>query len=47
MDLSAEEIRVLGCLVEKEATTPELYPLSTNALQTACNQRCSRVPVVD
>jgi uncharacterized protein YceH (UPF0502 family) len=47
MNLSAEELRVLGCLVEKEATTPDLYPLSTNALQTACNQRSSREPVVD
>ncbi|HEY8429308.1 MAG TPA: YceH family protein [Sandaracinaceae bacterium] len=46
MELSAEEIRVLGCLVEKEATTPDVYPLSTNALLLACNQRSSRDPVV-
>ena len=46
MELTAEEIRVLGVLVEKEATTPEQYPLSTNALTTACNQKTSREPVV-
>lgn len=46
MELSAEEIRVLGCLVEKEATTPDNYPLSTNALVSACNQTTSRDPVV-
>lgn len=38
---------MLGCLVEKEATTPDGYPLSTNALVLACNQRSSRDPVVD
>ena len=47
MELSAEEIRVLGCLVEKAATTPDNYPLSTNALTNACNQKSSRDPVVD
>lgn len=47
MDLSAEEIRVLGCLVEKERTTPDLYPLTTNALRSACNQKSNRDPVVD
>lgn len=47
MNLTAEEIRVLGCLVEKESTTPDVYPLSTNGLVTACNQRSSRDPVVD
>jgi uncharacterized protein YceH (UPF0502 family) len=46
MELSAEEIRVLGCLVEKEATTPDNYPLSTNALVSACNQTTSRDPIV-
>lgn len=46
MQLSAEELRVLGALVEKEATTPDQYPLSTNALTTACNQKTSRDPVV-
>jgi uncharacterized protein YceH (UPF0502 family) len=47
MELTHVEIRVLGCLVEKQATTPEVYPLSTNALRLACNQRSSRDPVVD
>jgi uncharacterized protein YceH (UPF0502 family) len=46
MELTAVEIRVLGCLVEKEATTPDNYPLSTNALITACNQSTNRDPVV-
>jgi uncharacterized protein YceH (UPF0502 family) len=45
--LTAEQTRVLGCLAEKEATTPDAYPLSTNALVLACNQRSSRDPVVD
>ena len=47
MKLTAEQTRVLGCLAEKEATTPDAYPLSTNALVLACNQRSSRDPVVD
>lgn len=47
MDLTAEEVRVLGCLVEKAATTPDNYPLSTNALTNACNQKNNRDPVVD
>lgn len=46
-DLSAIEVRVLGCLVEKEATTPAAYPLTRNALRNACNQSTSRVPVMD
>jgi len=46
-DLTAEEQRVLGCLVEKQATTPDNYPLSSNALMMACNQSTSRDPVVD
>lgn len=46
MELTAEEARVLGALIEKEATTPDQYPLSTNALVTACNQKTSRDPVV-
>jgi uncharacterized protein YceH (UPF0502 family) len=46
MQLSAEEVRVLGCLIEKSATTPDSYPLSTNALANACNQKSSRDPVV-
>lgn len=45
-ELTAEEIRVLGCLVEKEATTPDNYPLSSNALVNACNQSTNRDPVV-
>ena len=47
MELTAEEQRVLGCLVEKGATTPDQYPLSTNALVNACNQKSNRDPVVD
>jgi len=47
MPLSDVELRVLGALVEKERTTPEAYPLSTQALVTACNQRTSRDPVTD
>ena len=46
-DLTAEELRVLGCLIEKQATTPDNYPLSSNALMAACNQSTSRDPVVD
>jgi hypothetical protein len=46
LDLSAPEIRVLGCLLEKERTTPEDYPLTRNALMRACNQSTSRDPVV-
>lgn len=45
--LSAEEQRVLGCLLEKEVTVPDTYPLTLNALRTACNQKSSRDPVVD
>lgn len=44
--LSAGELRVLGCLVEKEATTPDQYPLTANALLLACNQSSNRNPVV-
>ncbi|HEY7621043.1 MAG TPA: YceH family protein [Solirubrobacteraceae bacterium] len=47
MDLSPPEIRVLGCLLEKQRTTPEAYPLSLNALRLACNQSTNRDPVVD
>ncbi|HEY3019634.1 MAG TPA: YceH family protein [Solirubrobacteraceae bacterium] len=46
-DLSAAEIRVLGCLLEKQRTTPDAYPLSLNALRLACNQSTNRDPVVD
>ena len=45
--LDAAEVRVLGSLLEKEATTPEYYPLSLNALVNACNQKSNRDPVVD
>lgn len=44
--LDAEEVRVLGALIEKEATTPEYYPMSANALVNACNQKSNRHPVV-
>ncbi|MGP8245865.1 MAG: YceH family protein [Bryobacteraceae bacterium] len=44
--LDAAEVRVLGALIEKEITTPDLYPLSLNALVNACNQRSNRDPVV-
>jgi uncharacterized protein YceH (UPF0502 family) len=43
----AVEIRVLGCLIEKQRTTPDQYPLSLNALRLACNQSTNRSPVVD
>jgi uncharacterized protein YceH (UPF0502 family) len=45
--LSAAETRVLGCLLEKQRTTPDAYPLSLNALRLACNQSTNRDPVVD
>ncbi|EEI90328.1 hypothetical protein HMPREF0765_3915 [Sphingobacterium spiritivorum ATCC 33300] len=45
--LSAEELRVLGSLLEKSKTTPEYYPMTLNGLQTACNQKTSRKPVVN
>jgi uncharacterized protein len=45
--LGAAEIRVLGCLIEKQRTTPDTYPLSLNALRLACNQSTNRDPVVD
>jgi uncharacterized protein YceH (UPF0502 family) len=47
MDADPVEIRVLGCLIEKQRTTPDAYPLSLNALRLACNQSTSRDPVVD
>src|SRR5688500_10176610 len=46
MDLDAIEVRVLGCLIEKQRTTPDAYPLSLNALRLACNQTTNRDPVV-
>jgi uncharacterized protein len=45
--LSAEEQRVLGALIEKSKTTPDYYPMTLNALVTACNQKTARHPVVD
>lgn len=47
MELTDLEVRVLGCLIEKRATTPDHYPLSSNALTNACNQKSSREPVMD
>ena len=47
MNLSSTEIRVLGCLLEKQCTTPDLYPLSLNSLRLACNQSTNRDPVVE
>ncbi len=46
VDADAVEIRVLGCLIEKQRTTPDIYPLSLNALRAACNQSTNRDPVV-
>ena len=46
IELSFPETRVLGCLLEKEATTPENYPLSLHSVLTACNQTTNREPVV-
>jgi len=45
--LTPYEARVIGCLIEKEITTPEQYPLSLNALTNACNQKSNRDPVLD
>lgn len=45
--LTAVEARILGCLVEKEATTPDAYPLTLNSLVLACNQKTSRDPVTN
>jgi uncharacterized protein YceH (UPF0502 family) len=47
IELSPNEARVIGCLLEKEITTPEQYPLSLNALANACNQKSNRDPVID
>lgn len=44
--LSDHEARILGCLIEKEMTTPEYYPLTLNALTNACNQKSNRDPVI-
>lgn len=45
--LDADQVRVLGCLVEKESTTPGSYPLTVNSLRNACNQTTSRDPILD
>ena len=47
MDASDVELRVLGCLIEKQRTTPDVYPLSLNSLRLACNQATNRDPVVE
>ncbi len=47
IELTPNEARVIGCLIEKEITTPEQYPLSLNALTNACNQKSNRDPVLD
>jgi uncharacterized protein YceH (UPF0502 family) len=47
VDPDAVEIRVVGCLIEKQRTTPDAYPLSLNSLRLACNQSTNRDPVVD
>lgn len=47
LNLSSTEVRILGCLIEKQATSPETYPLTLNALVTACNQKTSRDPVMN
>lgn len=46
IELTLEESRVLGCLMEKSVTTPDQYPLTLNALTNACNQKSSRDPVL-
>jgi uncharacterized protein YceH (UPF0502 family) len=47
IELTALEARVMGCLLEKQITTPDQYPLSLNALVNACNQKSNRDPVLD
>jgi uncharacterized protein YceH (UPF0502 family) len=47
IELSALEARILGCLVEKQVTTPEQYPLSLNAIANACNQKSNRDPLLE
>ena len=46
LNLSANETRIIGCLMEKSITTPDQYPLTLNALTNACNQKSSREPVM-
>ncbi len=47
MALSAQALRVIGCLLEKQVTTPDQYPLSLNSVVTACNQKSNREPVLN
>jgi hypothetical protein len=47
IELSAHEARVIGCLIEKEISTPDQYPLSINSLTNACNQKSNRDPVLE
>jgi uncharacterized protein YceH (UPF0502 family) len=47
VDLTPEEVRVLGALIEKQRTTPDQYPLSLNAIRLACNQSTNRDPIVE
>jgi len=47
IELTAIEARVIGCLIEKQITTPDQYPLSLNALVNACNQKSNRDPVLE
>lgn len=47
LQLNSTEVRILGCLIEKQATNPETYPLTLNALVIACNQKTSRDPVMN
>ena len=46
IELSPIEARIIGCLIEKEVTTPDYYPLTLNSLTTACNQKSNRDPVM-
>ncbi|WP_421080820.1 YceH family protein [Serratia fonticola] len=46
-ELNAKEARVVGCMMEKQVTTPDQYPLSLNAITLACNQKTNREPVMD
>lgn len=47
IQLSPLEARVIGCLIEKEVTTPDHYPLTLNSLTTACNQKSNREPILN
>src|ERR1700742_1551637 len=47
IELTSTEARIIGCLIEKQITTPDQYPLSLNALVNACNQKSNRDPVME